>query len=92
MNILDVSQFSAITVICFIICQGVKATALNDKWIPSIAGITGIVLGILAFFVVPDFPAKDAFTAAAIGGMSGLVSTGTHQVVKQLIPIKMEDA
>lgn len=75
----------AITVIVYIICLGVKATKLDNKWIPVIAGFTGIILGILAMAIkMPDFPATDYLTAAAVGGASGFAATGVHQVTKQL--------
>ena len=75
----------AITVIVYIIGLGVKATKLDNKWIPVICGLFGIVLGILALRIgMPDFPAKDYLTAAAVGGASGLAATGANQVVKQL--------
>ena len=75
----------AITVIVYIIGLGVKATKLDNKWIPVICGLFGIVLGILALRIcMPDFPATDYLTAAAVGGASGLAATGADQVVKQL--------
>ena len=74
----------AITVIVYIIGLGVKATKLDNKWIPVICGLFGIVLGILALRIgMPDFPATDYLTAAAVGGTSGLAATGADQVVKQ---------
>lgn len=75
----------AITVIVYIIGLGVKATRLDNKWIPVICGLCGIALGILALMIgMPDFPATDYLTAAAVGGASGLAATGADQVVKQL--------
>ena len=75
-----------ITVIVYIIALGVKATKLDNKWIPMICGVLGITLGVAALYLgVPDFPAADPLTAAAVGGASGLAATGADQVVKQLI-------
>lgn len=75
----------AITVIVYIIGLGVKATSLDNKWIPWIAGMAGIVLGILALLIgVPDFPATDYLTAAAVGGASGLAATGANEAIKKL--------
>ena len=75
----------AITVIVYIIGLIVKATKLDNKWIPVICGLSGILLGILALYIgVPDFPATDPMTAAAVGGASGLAATGLDQVVKQM--------
>jgi hypothetical protein len=35
-------------------------------------------------FLMPEFPAKDYLTAAAVGIVSGLAATGAHQIYKQL--------
>ena len=75
----------AITVIVYIIGLAIKATAIDNKWIPVICGVSGVVLGIVALLVgMPDFPATDYLTAAAVGGASGLAATGADQLVKQL--------
>ncbi len=76
---------AAITALVYIIGLGIKATKLDNKWIPVICGVSGIILGIVAMAVgVPDFPATDPLTAAAIGGASGLAATGLDQITKQL--------
>lgn len=75
----------AITVIVYIIGLAVKATAIDNKWIPVICGVAGVILGIVALAVgMPDFPATDYLTAAAVGGASGLAATGADQLVRQL--------
>lgn len=75
----------AITVIVYIIGLAVKATKLENKWIPVICGVAGVILGVVALLVgMPDFPATDYLTAAAVGGASGLAATGLDQMVKQL--------
>ena len=80
-----IANVVAITVIVYIIGMGVKATALNNKWIPVICGVAGIGLGLLALLIgVPDFPATDYLTAAAVGGASGLAATGLDQAAKLL--------
>ena len=41
--------------------------------------------GLVALYVgMPDFPATDPITAAAVGVASGLAATGLDQAVKQL--------
>lgn len=80
-----VATVAAVTVIVYIMGLGVKATALDNKWIPVICGCAGVALGILALAMgMPDFPAEDYLTAAAVGGASGLAATGVDQMVKQL--------
>ena len=82
----------AISVICYLVGMIVKATPLDNKWIPCIVGVVGIILGIVGMYVgIPDFPATDPITAAAVGAASGLASTGVNQVVKQLTKSNEED-
>lgn len=80
-----VATVAAITALVYIVGLGIKATTLDNKWIPVICGAVGVILGIAAMYIgVPDFPATDPLTAAAVGGASGLAATGLHQAVKQL--------
>lgn len=80
-----IATVAAITALVYIIGLCVKASNLDNKWIPVIAGVSGVILGILALYIgVPDFPATDPMTAAAVGGASGLAATGLHQAKKQL--------
>lgn len=81
---LGITGVAAITVICLLVGQGVKASGLDNKWIPIICGVCGCALGILAMFIMPDFPAGDYITAAAVGIVSGLAATGINQAAKQL--------
>ena len=80
-----IANVVAITVLVFVIGLGVKATKLDNKWIPVICGLAGIVLGVVALAIgMPDFPATDYLTAAAVGAASGLAATGVDQIFKQL--------
>ena len=80
-----IATVAAITALVYIVGLTVKATTLDNKWIPVICGVTGIVLGIVALYAgVPDFPATDPLTAAAVGAASGLAATGVNEAIKQL--------
>ena len=79
-----IAGVAAITVICYLIAQGVKATPINNKWLPVICGALGGILGIVGFMIMPDFPASDYMTSVAIGIVSGLAATGVNQIYKQL--------
>ena len=80
-----IASVAAITVICYLIGVIVRATPLDNKYIPAIVGLCGAVLGIVALYVgLPDFPAADPLTAVAVGIVSGLAATGVNQAVKQL--------
>lgn len=52
--------------------------------IPVVCGVTGGILGVAGMYLIPEFPAGDVINAAAIGIVSGLASTGVHQVIKQV--------
>ena len=84
MEMLGIAAIPAITIICFLVAEAVKATALDNKWLPIICGVCGGILGVVALKVMPEFPAVDILTAIAIGIVSGLAATGAHQVYKQL--------
>ena len=79
-----IAGVAAITVIAYLIGFAVKTTALDNKWIPSICGTVGGILGVLAMRIMPDFPATDYITAVAVGIVSGLAATGVNQIGKQL--------
>ena len=74
----------AITAICYLLAQAVKATSLDNKWLPVLCGLMGGILGVFAMGTVPDFPATDPLTAVAVGVVSGLAATGANQISKQL--------
>lgn len=83
MNVEQLGSVVAITVICYLIGMGVKASGVDNKWIPIIVGVCGGVLGALGMGVIPDYPAHDMINAIAVGILSGLASTGADQIVKQ---------
>ena len=79
-----IAGVAAITVIAYLIGSAVKATTLDNRWIPSICGTVGGILGVLAMRIMPNFPATDYITAVAVGIVSGLAATGVNQIGKQL--------
>ena len=81
---MEIIGVTSITIICYLIAQGVKATKLDNKWLPVICGACGACLGIVGFLIMPDFPANDYLNAAAVGIVSGLAATGANQIYKQI--------
>ena len=79
-----IASVTAISVICYLIGVTVHTAELDNKWIPAICGASGMILGVVGMFIMPDFPATDYITAAGVGIVSGLAATGFDQVVKQL--------
>lgn len=82
-----IANVAAITVICYLVGLVVKATPYNnDKFIPIACGVVGGVLGVAGLYLgLPDFPAGDPLTAAAVGIVSGLAATGINQAIKQTV-------
>ena len=82
-----IASVASITVIVYLVGYTWKnATKLDNKWIPTICGTLGLILGIVAYLVkVPDFPAGDILSAAAVGVVSGFAATGIDQIKKELV-------
>lgn len=85
-----IGNVAAITVICLLIGQLVKALPIDNKWIPIIVGFCGAVLGVVGSLVMPDFPAGDILTAIAVGIVSGLSATGVNQIYKKISGDQMD--
>ena len=64
--------------------HGKTTEKVKDEVIPVVCGVTGGILGVAGMYLIPEFPAGDVINAAAIGIVSGLASTGVHQVIKQV--------
>ena len=79
-----IASVAAITGICYLVAQAVKATSLDNKWLPIISGTVGGIFGLIGLYVMPDFPSNDILTALAVGIVSGLAATGINQIYKQL--------
>lgn len=86
MEIMGIGSVAAITVICYLVGMTVRQTPLDNKWIPSIVGGLGMILGVVGWKVIPDYPASDILTALSVGVVSGLASTGIDQLYHQLNP------
>lgn len=85
MDILGIAAIPVITVICYGIAEILKATPMDNKWLPAVCICLGGILGVVALFVAPDItPATDVLTALAIGIVSGGFATSVHQTIKQL--------
>lgn len=85
MELTGIGSVAAITVICYLVGVVVKATPFdNNGLIPIVCGLLGGILGVVGMLFMPDFPANDFLTAAAVGIVSGLAATGANQIGKQL--------
>lgn len=84
MDFMGIAGVAGITIICYLAALAVKQTPLANKWLPTICGVLGGVLGVVGMYTMPDFPAGDILTAIAVGIVSGLAATGADQLGKQL--------
>ena len=79
--------FPAIVIICYLVgftCKKIGNEML-DKFIPSICGVLGAILGVVIFLTIPNFiPADNWAMAIAIGIVSGFSATGINQIYKQI--------
>lgn len=80
----EFATVSGIIVICYLIGMAVKASSLDDKFIPIIVGLCGGILGVAGLLTMPAFPVDNVIDAVAVGIASGLAATGVHQIGKQL--------
>ena len=96
---MDFSMFGivgvgAIAAICYAIGLTAKKCSKYviglDDFIPVICALSGAILGIVGYQVMPDYPAHDPITAVAVGIVSGLAATGVNEAIKQLKGAKNE--
>lgn len=84
MSIPEIATVASVVVICYLIGMIIKASPLDDKWIPICVGIAGGILGAVGMTSIPGYPADNIMDAIAVGIVSGLASTGANQIGKQL--------
>lgn len=86
---MEIVSIPAIATIVYAIVEVYKAVFKSEKAkraIPIVAGVLGVILGVVAFFACPSIvPTDSAFIAAVMGLFSGLSSVGVNQIGKQLL-------
>lgn len=87
-NLIEITSVPVIVAIVYAALALYKHFVKAEKWvrlIPLWAALLGVVLGIVAFYAVPEIiPADNVLVAILVGGASGLAATGTNQIFKQL--------
>lgn len=87
MTVAEVVAFPTIVVICYLVgysCKKIGNETL-DKFIPTICGVFGAILGVVFYLTIPNFiPAGNWAVALEIGIVSGFTATGINQIYKQL--------
>ena len=85
MNITELVTVLPIVIICYAVGLGFKALKnINDTCIPVLLALLGGIFGVVSMYVMSGYPANDIITAFAVGVISGLASTGSNQIYKQL--------
>ena len=89
-NIIDITTIPALAAIVYTVIDITKTAMGGDekfkRFIPLIACILGAICGVVAFYFVPGvMGTQNLLVAIILGAASGLSSTGTNQVVKQLV-------
>ena len=78
--------FLFIIFICYFTVALIRSTAIRNEWLPLISGSIGLVLGTIAFYLLPSItPVESVGYAIVYGFFSGLAATGSNQVFKQAV-------
>ena len=77
---IGIASVAAITVVCYLVGLIVKASCVNDRYIPIACGLFGGLLGTMCIAAI----LAGLLTALAVGIVSGLAATGINQAAKQL--------
>lgn len=91
---MEFTSIPIIVIICYIIGEIYKVLFKNKqglyKLIPIILACFGGLLGVLIFLTNPEIMlnVSNAWTALGIGIISGVSSTGTNQIIKQIFKKK----
>ena len=80
----------SIVVLCYLAGEFVKLITKKNELVkrlmPVTVGILGAILGALIFIYYPTYiMVNTIFEAMALGVISGLASTGSNQILKQLL-------
>lgn len=81
----------SIIIICYLVGEIFKLLILKKKskykYIPIIVGITGGILGVISYYISPNIVlnVESPLIAISIGILSGLASTGSNELIKQII-------
>lgn len=88
----SITAIPAIVIFVYLIIEVLKivVTSKTDnykRFIPIIAGVLGMILGIICYLFFPTTitAADNLFSAAALGIFSGLTATGANQIIKQML-------
>ena len=92
---MDLISIPIIVVCCYMVGEIYKVLFKNKqqayKLIPILVAIFGGVMGLVIYFTAPQLlEVRDVYTAIMIGIVSGFTSTGSNQLIKQIIKKEKE--
>ena len=85
-KIFGIVTVPAIIAVCYLAGATLKAIGNEtlDKFIPTICGTIGGILGVVVFNTIPNYlPAENWLIALGVGIVSGLTAVGINQIYKQ---------
>jgi len=82
-----------IVILCYILAEVYKAficktkNSMGRKLLPVFCSLLGGIIATIIYIIEPDYLTADAHYLSALtsGLLSGLASTGVHQVIEQLV-------
>ena len=82
---MELVSIPSIMIISYLVTEIFKLWIKKKKYLPLVAGISGLILGIIIYYIEPDIlNTSNIFTSMAKGIISGLASTGSNEIIKQM--------
>ena len=81
-------ELLVIVILCYFIAEGYKIIFKKKyyKYIPIVVGIVGGLIAVLMKVLYKDvFSTSNIFEIISFGILSGLASTGTNELIKQIL-------
>lgn len=78
---MDALTISSVVIVCYCVCEGLKRIPVASRFLPICSIGLGLVLSILGYFVVPNFPADSVYMAIIMGVVSGASASGIYDAI-----------
>lgn len=86
-EIIQAAMASAIAMIAVFVglaVWGIKQTKIDNRWLPLIAMVVGVAIGVIAFYAMPG-QFETPLVAGMDGAIAGLVSAGGYDAIKSIL-------
>lgn len=82
---MELVSIPSVMIISYLVTEIFKLWIKKKKYLPLVAGISGLILGIIIYYIEPEIlNTSNIFTSMAKGIVSGLASTGSNEIIKQM--------